>query len=173
MNSTGLFGRYSWIQPVYLEETVEFIHFFQIDWCKTANAARNWTYSAPQTDATTFAFSCILFFFYGCCAPEALYPLELPWGAAVEVLHPPVRSWSTVEVVNKTTTTKKYLFLLRTLHKKPPNLTMSKCWPKIRCTKQKMFLTLAVHCFLTVRLITIIICCIQNQFIVHKDNMFS
>ena len=42
---------------VGLEEMVEFILFFHIDWGKTASVARNWTKSAPQTDATTFAFA--------------------------------------------------------------------------------------------------------------------
>ena len=40
------FERKGWIQP-----------FFQIYRDKTASMARNWTNSAPQTDATTFALS--------------------------------------------------------------------------------------------------------------------
>ena len=40
-----------------LEETVEFIIIFQMDRGKTASAARNWTKSAPQTEATTFVFA--------------------------------------------------------------------------------------------------------------------
>ena len=47
------------IHPVYLEETVEFNRFFQIDRDKTASAARNLTNFAPQTDATTFAFASV------------------------------------------------------------------------------------------------------------------
>ena len=35
----------------------EFNLFFQIDQGKTTSPARNWTNSAPQTDATTFALS--------------------------------------------------------------------------------------------------------------------
>ena len=34
-----------------------FILFFQIDWGKTASAARNWTNFAPQTETATFALS--------------------------------------------------------------------------------------------------------------------
>ena len=63
--SSRLFGgKICWIScrahcfaSVDLEETVKFFLFFQIDRGKTANAARNWTHSAPQTDATTFALS--------------------------------------------------------------------------------------------------------------------
>ena len=42
---------------VYLKEKVEFILFSQINRGKTASAARNWSNSVPQTDATTFALS--------------------------------------------------------------------------------------------------------------------
>ena len=42
---------------VALEEKDEFNRFFQIDRDKTASAARNWTNTAPPTDATTFAFA--------------------------------------------------------------------------------------------------------------------
>ena len=37
-----------------LKQTVELNRFFQIDRGKTASAAKNWTNSAPQTDATSF-----------------------------------------------------------------------------------------------------------------------
>ena len=48
------FPRYSCFVLVYLKEKVEYILFFQIDWGKTASAARNWTNFSPQTDVTTF-----------------------------------------------------------------------------------------------------------------------
>ena len=41
LNSASLFGRNGGVQPVYLEETVEFNRLFQIDRDKTASVARN------------------------------------------------------------------------------------------------------------------------------------
>ena len=49
--------RASYFALVYLEEQGELNLFFQIVWGKTAGAAKNWINSAPQTDATTFAFA--------------------------------------------------------------------------------------------------------------------
>ena len=40
---------------VFSNRPSEFNRFFQINWGKTASAARNWTNSAPKTDAKTFA----------------------------------------------------------------------------------------------------------------------
>ena len=47
----------SYFASVDLKEYEEFNLFFQIDWGKTASAARSWMNSVPQTDATTFAFA--------------------------------------------------------------------------------------------------------------------
>ena len=51
-----------------VEETVEFVLFFQIDRGKTDSAARNWTNFAPQTDATTFTLLSPSFFCGVCYA---------------------------------------------------------------------------------------------------------
>ena len=52
---------------VVLKETVEFNRLFQTDRGKTACSARNWTNSAPQTDATTFALPPVSMLLLWCC----------------------------------------------------------------------------------------------------------
>ena len=72
----GLFVRNDRIQPVYLEETVEFNRFFQIDRNKTASAARNWTNFPPQTDATIFALPYVSILLLCCKLTERPEPVN-------------------------------------------------------------------------------------------------
>ena len=54
---------------------VEFSLFFQIDRGKTASAARNWINSAPQTEATTFAFASVSILLLCMHVGDSIYPL--------------------------------------------------------------------------------------------------
>ena len=56
MNCTKMIFRNGWVHPI-----------LQIVLGKIANVARNWMNSVPQTEATTFAFSSVLFFYVYTC----------------------------------------------------------------------------------------------------------
>ena len=65
-------GIHSYRKLVDLKEKVDCILFFQIDRGKTASAARNLIYVAPQIDATTFAFASVSILLL-ICAKAYLY----------------------------------------------------------------------------------------------------
>ena len=58
---------------------VQFILFF----CKTARAARNWINSAPQTEATTFAFSSVFILLLNCVYSAFAETQSLHYGYAM------------------------------------------------------------------------------------------